>query len=146
MWPYFVLTFTFLISYKFLLFFRRKYKILQRNRKKGEKNSIWLQYILEYNLKMKMVFLVGPHKMCLLFNPVNFVCQDIVWLWFCVLRPRQPRYRRLAPRWKALRCSYPAGSLVWPDEAHDFPLKKIQKFRENTCYSHFLFFYIGIPI
>ena len=68
MLPYFVLTFTFLVFYKFLLFFRRKYKILQRNtRKKGEKNSIWLQYILEYNLKMKMVFWL-VHIKCVYFS------------------------------------------------------------------------------
>ena len=81
--------------------------------------------------------------MCLLFNPVNFVCQDIAWLWFYVLRPRQPRYRRLAPRWKALRCSYPAGSLVWPDEAHDFPLKIFKNFvKIHVILSHFLFFLV----
>ena len=105
-----------------------KYKILQKKKTRFD-------FSILDNLKMKMGFFLV--HICIIFNPVNFVGQDMELLLFCARGPRpkwpgprlarQPRYRRLAPRWKALRCSYPAGSLVWPDEAHDFPLEKNSK-------------------
>ena len=53
-----------------------KYKILQKKTKKNLDLTLYVVYMLD-NLKMKMIFLV---HICILFNPVNFVGQDIEWL------------------------------------------------------------------